>query len=429
LFLTVPFGFFTSPKYVGKFVGENTHHENLTNMSLTDLACRTAKPKEKLYKLADGRGLFLIVHQKGSKYWSGAYRFEGKQRSFSLGVYPEVTLLQARESWEAARKQLKAGTDPNAEKQAMKAGRLETSKQTFEITAREWHNARLSTWKAITANNNIHRLETDIFPVFGSTPVGSVTPQQVLLALRKIEARGALELSGRTRGICARVFNYAIACGYATNNPAAPLKDVLKVPVKGNFAAIDVEELPAFVKTLSNTPDRMFTPTRVAIWLMMHTFVRTSELIAVPWKELDLDKALWTIPGERMKMNRDHIVPLSKQAVALFREMLPLTGKNHYVFPNQHRPSDHMSGGAILALLRRLGYKGKMTGHGFRSLAMGAIKQELGYLHEIVDLQLAHAKGNKVDAAYDRAKFLVERTKMMQDWSDYIDRLASAPAP
>ncbi|KAF3999191.1 tyrosine-type recombinase/integrase [Glaciimonas immobilis] len=394
-------------------------------MSLTDLACRTAKSKEKQYKLTDGRGLCLIVHQNGSKYWSGAYRFLAKQKSLSLGVYPEVTLLQARENWEIARKLLKAGSDPSAVKQVEKAGNLQIAQQTFELVAREWHKARFSTWKAITAQNNIHRLETDIFPQFGALPVSTITPQQVLAALRKIEARGALELSSRTCGLCSRVFNFAIACGYATNNPAAPLKDVLQVPIKGNFAAIEVEELPAFIQTLTRTPDRMFIATRVAIWLMMHTFVRTGELIAVPWSEVDLDKAVWTIPGVRMKMGRDHVIPLSRQSLALFKEMLPLTGKNHYVFPNQHRPAEHMSDGAILALLRRLGYAGKMTGHGFRSLAMGTIKQELGYLHEIIDLQLAHAKGNKVDAAYDRAKFLNERTKMMQDWSDYIDQLAS----
>jgi integrase len=170
----------------------------------------------------------------------------------------------------------------------------------------------------------------------------------------------------------------------------------------------------------------MYPATRVALWLMMRTFVRTTELIAVPWKEPDLDKAIWDIPPERMKKGRGHVVPLSWQSVALFREMQPLTGRNEYVFPNQRRPDDHMSDGAILKALENIGYGGRMTGHGFRSLAMGVLKQELGYRHEVVDLQLSHAKGNKVDAAYDRAKFLTERTKMMQDWSDYIDRLVDA---
>lgn len=397
-------------------------------MSLTDLACRTAKAKEKSYKLSDGRGLFLRVHHNGSKYWAGAYRFQEKQKEFSIGVYPEVTLVEARETWELARKTLKGGIDPGAAKQAAKAGRLEAAKQTFEITAREWHQKKLHTWGESTAANHLHRLETDIFPEFGSTPISLVTPQQVLEALRKIEKRGALEVSNRIRGTVVRVFNYAIACGYTQTNPALPLKEVLEVAVKGHFASIEVEDLPAFVRNLTNTPDRMFLSTRVSLWVMMLTFVRTTELIAVPWSELDLDGGLWIVPAERMKKSRDHVVPLSRQAVAWFRKMQPLTGKNHYVFPSQRHPGEHMSNGAILMALKRLGYHRQMTGHGFRSLAMGTIKQELGYAHDIIDLQLAHVKKNKNDAAYDRAKYLGERTRMMQDWADYVDRFA-LPAP
>jgi len=397
-------------------------------MPLTDAACRAAKPEEKQRKLADGRGLVLIIHPNGSKYWSGAYRFGGKQKSLSLGVYPDVTLSDARAKWEEARRQVKAGADPSVEKQISKIATVAAQARTFEVVAREWHAhmAASDEWGDGTAAENLHRLELDVFPVIGADPIAKITPQRLLIVFRQIEKRGALEISSRCRGMVSRIFNFAIVCGDAPGNPAAALKDVMKKPKKGHFASITVEEFPQFIKDLVHCPAHMYPATRVALWLMMRTFVRTTELIAVPWSEPDLDKAVWDIPPERMKKGRGHIVPLSWQSIALFREMQPLTGRNKFVFPNQRRPDDHMSDGAILKVLEKLGYHGRMTGHGFRSLAMGVLKQELGYRHEVVDLQLSHAKGNKVDKAYDRAKFLAERTKMMQDWSDYIDRLVNA---
>lgn len=400
-------------------------------MPLTDAGCRAAKPKEKLYKLSDARGLSLSIHPGGGKYWTGAYRFGGKQKSLSLGSYPDVSLADAREQWEDARRLLKAGNDPAVEKQISKIAQVVAQARTFEIVAREWH-AHMSAsdeWGDGTAKENLHRLETDVFPVIGQDPIAKITPQRLLLVFREIEKRGALEIASRCRGMVSRIFNFAIVCGDTQGNPAAALKDVMKKPKKGHFASITVEEFPQFIKDLVNSKHHMFPATRVALWLMMRTFVRTTELIAVPWAEPDLERAIWDIPPERMKKGRGHVVPLSRQSVALFREMQPISGRHQFVFPNQRRPDGHMSDGAILKVLENIGYGGRMTGHGFRSLAMGVLKQELGYRHEVVDLQLSHAKGNKVDKAYDRAKFLAERTKMMQDWSDYIDRLVDAARP
>jgi integrase len=392
-------------------------------MALTDIACRNAKPAEKQYKLTDARGLFLLVHPNGSKYWRGAYRFNGSQKTLALGVYPAMSVVSAREEWGVARDKLGEGIDPGAQRKIDKAVRQVAAGQTFEKTAREWHEMKKNGWKERTARDQIHRLEVDIFPQIGSIPVSEITPPVIVMALRQIERRGSLEMCARLRVTCTRVFNYAMACGYIQTNPAAPVKEALSTHKPGHFASIEVEELPKFVDVLYRNEARLYPATRIAVHIMLLTFVRTTELIEVPWSELDLDNAMWIVPGERMKKERDHMVPLSRQVVELFREMLPISGGSRYVFPNVRYRDQPMSNGAILMALRRMGYQGKMTGHGFRALGMSAIKQELGYPHEIVDLQLAHVKKNKVDAAYDRAKFLKERTKMMQEWADYLDKL------
>jgi integrase len=266
----------------------------------------------------------------------------------------------------------------------------------------------------------------DVFPELGNRPVADIAAPDVLALVRKVEKRGAHEMARRAVQYCSQIFRYAIVTGRTDRDPAADLRGALKPYVKGHYAAIDADELPAFLLALQNNNARLFLQTRLAVHLMMLTFVRTGELRQAQWEEFDLDGRQWTVPRLHTKMKRtEHIVPLSKQAVSILREMHKLTGQWDLVFPNQVHPKKPMSENTLLSALQRLGYKGKMTGHGFRALAMSTIKEKLGYRHEVVDRQLDHAQRNKIDAAYDRAKFLDERKKMMQEWADYLDQVAA----
>lgn len=394
-------------------------------MPLTDTACRNAKPKDRPYKLGDSGGLHLLVKPTGGRYWRMKYYFLGKEKLLSIGTYPEVSLAEAREKRDHARKQLSNDIDPAQAKRTAKQLKLINSQNTFEAIAREWHANKISTWTLRYGANLLHRLEVDVFPVIGSRPISEIEAPELLAMLRKVESRGALEIAKRLSQTAGQIFRYAIATGRIKHNPVPNLKDALKPTVKGHFAAISIQELPAFLETLDRNDARLYALTRIAIRLMLLTFVRTGELIGAKWSEINLDEAVWIIPAERMKMRNEHIVPLSTQAIALITQLKPLTGQRQYVFPNQARPSDHMSNNTILGALKRLGYKGKMTGHGFRALAMSTIKEKLGYRHEVVDRQLAHAPRNKVDAAYDRARFMDERKVMMQEWADYLDRVTA----
>ncbi|MES2299338.1 MAG: integrase arm-type DNA-binding domain-containing protein [Pseudomonadota bacterium] len=393
-------------------------------MPLTDIKCRQAKPGEKLIKLSDGVGLQLHISPKGSKLWRGAYRFDGKPKTFSIGAYPGVSLQDAREAWRAAKTLLEAGKDPTVERRIGKLLAVSANSRTFEQVAIEWRATKYPTVSK-TGDDALHRVAMNIFPDLGGLPVASINPPMVLASLRRIEARGSLDMTKRVQRLVVRIFNYAVASGLRMDNPAAPVKEALKGHKAGHFAAIEVEEFPQFLADLAAAEPELEIKTRVATRLAMHTFVRTEEIIGAPWSEIDLDKALWIIPAARMKMRRDHIVPLSRQVVALFRMMEPITGGRPFIFPHRSKGRQHMDNNTILRALGRMGYKGRMTGHGFRSLAMSAITQQLSYDEKIVDLQLAHVKKDKVDQAYDRAKWLRDRTRMMQDWSDYIEAIAT----
>jgi len=400
---------------------------------LTDIQPRTAKPKDKPYKLSDGGGLYLLINTDGAKYWRMDYRFGEARRTLAFGKYPEVTLAEARDKRLGARKLLDQGIDPSQDKKERKREQNEANANTFEKLAREWHTNKLPTWSAATARDTIRRLEIDIFPEIGTMPIGAIKHQHVIAALRKIENRGAHEIAHRVKATCARVFTYASQQGIENRNPAADMKDVLRPVKTGHFAAITTDELPAFLAAMEKNDARLFKPTRIALRLMMLVFVRTSELIETPWSEINLEAGEWIIPWQRMKRGKltvnpdttDHHVCLSSQALDLLRELHSLTGGGKYLFPNQRDHQKPMSNGAILAALKRMGYKNRMTGHGFRALAMSTIKERLGYRHEVVDRQLAHAQKDKVAAAYDRAKFLAERRVMMQDWANYLDGVAS----
>lgn len=401
-------------------------------MPLTDASCKNAKPKEKQYKLADGNGLYLLVTPNGGRYWRMKYRVDGKEKLLSFGVYPEVSLLEARGEREKARKLLRADTDPSLAKREVKRLSILNNQNNFEAVAREWHENKLESWTEQYGINVLRRLEMDIFPILGKRPIADIEPPEMLDAIRQIERRGALDVSKRIAQVCGQIFRYGIATGRVKRNPIPDIKDAFRPTIKGHFAAIGSDGIPDFMLALESNDARLFPITRIAIRLMLLTFVRTSNLINARWEDFDLDKAIWIIPAAHMKQRKaaklnsknSHTVPLCKQAVALLNELRAYS-PDDLLFPGRADHKRPMSNNTILAALKRMGYKGEMTGHGFRALAMSTLKERLGYRHEVVDRQLAHAHKSAVDAAYDRAKFLDERKTMMQAWADYLDVAAS----
>ena len=396
-------------------------------MKLTDKECQNVKPKTQIFKLSDGQGLYLQIEPNGSKFWRYAYRYMKKQKTLALGIYPEVSLKEARDKHQAARKMLKDGKDPSAEKRLQKEKAEASAATTFELVAREWHEHRKNEWSEKHALNVMKRLELDIFPHIGDRPIGEIEPLELLnKVVRKIEQRGAIDIARRAYGISGDVFRYGVAICKCPRDVTVDIKGALKTATTKHFAAIDFKGIPEFLQTLEKNEARQYPRTRRAMRMLMLTFVRTHELIGARWTEFDFDDNRWIIPAERMKMGRDHIVPLSRQVAALLEEQRQETGhiNTPWVFPQLKDPRKHMSNGTILVALKRIGYAGKMTGHGFRALAMSTIKERLGYEHEIVDRQLSHVPRRSVDRAYNRAQYLDQRTEMMQAWADYLDRVS-----
>lgn len=396
-------------------------------MKLNDKVCKNAKPldppSKAPRKLADGHGLYLWVMPNGAKYWRFKYRVDGKERNVSIGVYPEISLKDAREQRNMLRQMRINGLDPVNELKKNKALSQQSHDNTFEAIAREWHENNKSKWSKRYAEGVMKSFEAYVFPEIGNYPIKDIEPPILLQAIRKIENRPAIEIAKRQLQKCGEVFRYAIATGRAMRDPSSDIKDALRPQKTTHYAALDVKELPAFLKVLECNEARLYRSTINAVKLLMLTFVRTNELIGARWEEIDFERQEWIIPAERMKMNNEHVVPLSRQAIALLENQKEIAGKWPLVFPSSVRPQKSMSNNTILGAIKRMGYKGRMTGHGFRALAMSAIKQELGYRHEVVDRQLAHAPRNKIDKAYDRAQFLDDRARMMQEWADYIDGL------
>lgn len=394
-------------------------------MPLTAKACDNAKPLIKSYKLADGGGLYLEVTPAGGKYWRWKYRFMGKEKRLAFGVYPEVSLADARDKRESARKLLAEGVDPAFAKKEHKRQAKLTAATTFEAVAVEWASHQAERWSDDHGERILGRLKADLFPEIGHLPVAQVRPLDILAALKKVEERGAHEVARRLLQTCNQIYRYAIVHEQSERNPAADLKGALKPYKKGHYAALDFKALPAFLSKLEHNEARLFPHTRLAMKMMVLTFVRTGELIGARWDEINWAEKQWEIPGERMKMGLPHLVPLSHQTLAILKELRELSTNRVFVFPSQIRANKHMSNNTLLKALERMGYKGEATGHGFRALAMSTIKEKLGYRHEVVDRQLAHARRTQNDAAYDRAEFWDERKKMMQKWADYIDSIAS----
>lgn len=397
-------------------------------LPLTDIQPRSAKPKDRPYKMADGGGLYLLINPDGAKYWRMDYRYSGVRKTLAFGIYPQVSLAEARKRRDAARELLAADQDPAQVKRIEKAERDKAAANTFEVVARAWHTNNIETWQPRTAENILHRLEQDVFPLVGKRPITELKAPVMLDVIQQIEKRGAGEIARRNAQVCSRIFDFAIASGIAENNPMPALRAALKPRIKGHHAAILVADLPEFLQTLQKNEARMYPPTKILMRLMLLTFVRTAELTETPWSEIDLENEQWIIPWQRMKMGRrkvkprkvDHHVFLPPQGWALLRELYQYTGGGHYLFPNQRDHDRPVSNGAILAALKRLGYGGKHTGHGFRSLAKGVLKT---LKHDIsnIEKQLAHASGEAYGEAYDRESFLEERRAMMAEYANYLD--------
>jgi integrase len=391
---------------------------------LSDVQCKNATSESrKIRKLSDGGGLYLWVSADGSKYWRLRYWLAGKEKSLSLGVYPSVTLKEARAKRDDQRKLLEGNLDPSAERKAAKLKSHIAAANSFETVAKEWYAKQVHTWVPHHASDVLRRLERNIYPNLGKRPIADIEAPELLAALRKIEERGAHDLSHRVLQVCGQVFRYGIATGRCKHNLSADLRGALTPHKKQHQAAVRPEDLPNLLRAIATYDDIGDKQTRLALQLLAHTFVRTNELIGAQWTEFDLDKALWVIPAARMKMKAEHIVPLSSQALSILTELKDIACGSRLVFPGRN-PQKPISNNTMLFALYRLGYKGKMTGHGFRAVA-STILNETGFNPDVIERQLAHCERNEIRGAYNRAEYLGERIRMMQHWSGYLDTLAA----
>lgn len=390
-------------------------------MSLTDTAVRNAKPMDKPFKIADNRGLYVLISKAG-KYFRWDYRFAGKRKTLALGVYPDISLKEAREKHEDMRRLLARDIDPMEIKKQKKLEVQAEVKNAFETVAREWFIKNKSVWTEKHAETIISRLQNNIFPWLGKCDISALTAPMLLEVLRRIEDRGAHETAHRVKQICGQVFRYAIATGRAERDPSFDLRGALTPTRSKSMATItDPEKIGALMVAIYGYQGSIIT--RCALKLAPLTFVRPGELRHAEWSEINLDKAEWKIPAEKMKMRTTHIVPLSLQAITVLGEIKPLTGNSKYVFPSLRSGTRPMSNNTILAALRNMGYgKDEMTGHGFRAMA-STILHEQGWPSDIIERQLAHAERNNIKAAYNHAQHLPERRRMMQKWADYLDSL------
>lgn len=389
-------------------------------MALTDVKVRTAKPLDKPYKLADGGGLYLLVNANGSRYWRMKYRVMGREKLLSIGVYPDVSLAVARQKRDEARRSLAAGDDPGAIKKAEKQARKIATANTFEAIAREWHKAKADRWSLRYREEIISTFEKDIFPYIGIKPIADIKPLELLETLKRMEKRGALEKMRKVRQRCGEVFRYAIITGRAEYNPAPDLAGALAVHKKQHLPFLTAQELPSFLEDLAGYTGSVITKT--ATYLIMYTGVRTQELRFARWQDIDLENAMWEVPAEHMKMRRPHKVPLSRQAISLLKQLKPITGHYPFIFIGRNDQRKPISKESINQVIELLGYKGRLTGHGFRH-TMSTILHEKGFNSAWIELQLAHVDKNAIRGAYNHAQYLEGRREMMQWYADYLSAL------
>ena len=389
-------------------------------MFLSDAAVRNAKPKPKAYRLKDGDGLFLQVEPNGSKYWRLRYFFLSKEKMLALGKYPEVSLSDARDRRLAARKLIANGIDPSEKKKADKRLTVLDAQNSFRAVAKDWHDTNKKKWTTEHAERLWRRLELYVFPDLGDRPIASLKTPALIPVLRKLEKAGLLDTAGRVAQIMNVVFRYAVHSGIIELNPASDLRGVLTPHQEKHFAAIDPSELPELLAKLNTTVTS--TQNRIAVKLLLHTFLRPGELRYGKWEEIDWNEKLWNIPAERMKKRKPHIVPLSKQVLALLGELQSLTGRGEYLFPSHHRRRHPvMSENTINKILRNMGYGGRQVGHGFRAIASTVLNESAKFRSDVIEAQLSHIEENNSRKPYNRALYLDERRPMMQWWGNYIE--------
>ncbi|WP_159174164.1 tyrosine-type recombinase/integrase [Klebsiella pneumoniae] len=391
-------------------------------MKLNARQVDTAKPREKAYQLADGAGLYPEVVPSGSRYWRMKYRFNGKEKRMAFGVYPAVSLAQARALRDEAKKKLAEGIDPSFAKKEEKLVRDVRLHNTFQAVALEWHGTKVSRWSEGYASDIIEAFNKDIFPYIGQQPVNEIKPLVLLNVLRRMESRGATEKAKKVRQRCSEVFRYAIVTGRAEYNPAADLTSAMSGHESKHYPFLTVEELPDFFKALSGYTGSPLIV--LAARLLILTGVRTGELRGAFWSEFDLEKAVWEIPAERMKMKRPHLVPLSTQALEIVQQLKVMSGQYPLVFPGRNDPRKTMSEASINQVFKRIGYTGKVTGHGFRH-NMSTILHEEGFNTAWIETQLAHVDKNAIRGTYNHALYLEGRKEMMQWYGDYVDSCES----
>jgi len=390
-------------------------------MPLTNTSIRNAKPREKTRKLYDERGLYLEISPKGGKWWRFKYRFEGKEKRLSLGVYPDVSLKDARDRRDDARKLVANGIDPSEKRKAMKAAGVNREGNSFEVVAREWFTKHAANWSDGHGGRMLRRLENDVFPWIGAKPAGEVNAPELLSVIQRIEKRGALETAHRVLGNCGQVFRYAVATGRAERDPSGDLRGALPpAKVKHLAAVTEPKQVAELLRMMDGYEGTIIVSS--ALRLAPLVFVRPGELRKAEWADVDLDKAEWSYIVT--KTHTRHIVPLSRQAVEILRELHPLTGNGRYVFPSARANGRPMSDNAVLAAMRRMGIpKDEMSGHGFRAMARTILDEVLGVRPDFIEHQLAHAVRDPNGRAYNRTAHLPERKKMMQQWADYLDKL------
>jgi integrase len=393
-------------------------------MALSALAIKHLKPESRTYRRADGGGLSVEITPAGSKLWRWRYTFNGKEQMLALGKFPEVTLEQARRKRDEAREQLKAGKHPGRERKAEKLRRVTAHANTFEAVASIWLTVKEKGLNAKYHKQLLARMKQHVFPEIGALPISEITIPDVVRVIEKIGKRGTIETAHRMKQSIGQVFRYAAQRGLCQFNPAADMRDLLPQKEERHHACVHPSEFPGLLRAIETYAGEFLT--KVALKLVALTFVRTNELIAAKWAEIDLEKGEWNIPAERMKMRRPHFVPLSRQAVEILRALYVATGTKEHLFHRQRGKLKYISNGAMLMALRRMKYRGRMTGPGFRSLA-STILNERRYEPDVIERQLAHQDEDKIRSAYNRAEYRAERIKMMQDWADHLDELRNSP--
>jgi integrase len=385
-----------------------------TTGKLAAVSVKQAKPKDKPYKLSDGGGMYLLINPNGSRYWRWKYRISTKEKVLALGVYPNVSIAEAREQVLKARKLLNNGIDPNISK---KQERTEILHNSFKPIAEEWHKKEAGRWSKGHAEQVWQTIDVDALPHLGNIPIKDIRTIDVLHVIKKIEGRGALDVASRVKQRISSIFRYAIQMGYAEFNPVDALKDVIQTRKVQHRKSLPLSEIPSFLNALDDYPG--YDLTRLSLQFIVYTFVRPGELRFAEWKEFDLTKGIWRIPAEKMKMKEEHIVPLSKQAIDLLKQVHSLSGQYDFVFPGSHDYRKPMSENTLTYAIRKR-LKFDATAHGFRTTA-STILNESGFRVDVIERQLAHGERNKVRAAYNRSQYIAERTEMMQWYSDYLD--------